>query len=636
MAWSVRTVVVALLACLAAQVWGQPAALTNEDLVRASRAGLRDEFIVSLIQQQPSGLQTAVRQLAELKAAGVSETVVLAAIRKSPPAEPLTATGLVLLAKAGFSENFLLEILKLQPVRIPANDDRISELRSAGIGERVLAQIFPESLGNKPSGSEPKQGGSPPPDVVIQTPPPGIVVPPPPPLPRSNLPPSGDPRSQNGSPSGGPGSGYIGAGPGGGSRLATTVNEWKALAEKGNPEAQYHLGIRYETGQEVLQNYAEALRWLRKAAEQGYGPAQFRLWQAYTEGKLVPRDSAEAVRWLRKAAEHGHGPAQLVLGQLYAEGKLVPKDHAEAVQWLRKAAEQGQPLWRIYLAVMSLNGKASPKELESVHELLFEDGHNVSPAEMAAVARIIAESFHYGYDTAPDLPQALNWYRKAAEQGDATTQVRLGLMYAEGRGVTRDEQEAVRWFRRAAEQGDASAQSLLSFMYWQGRGVPTDLVEAHAWANLAIQKLGREAIHFRENLAKQMTSEQLREAQERAVALLRQYPESPNIVQSRIGLSTPTDVHRVGDGVSEPALIRKVEPEYSEAARQAKWSGTVIVSFEINEQGIPEHPRVLRSTGFGLEEKAIEAIMQWRFRPAMRDGKPVSVTTQVEISFRLL
>lgn len=95
-------------------------------------------------------------------------------------------------------------------------------------------------------------------------------------------------------------------------------------------------------------------------------------------------------------------------------------------------------------------------------------------------------------------------------------------------------------------------------------------------------------------------------------------------------------VFRVGNGVTAPTLIYKVEPEYSEEARKAKYQGTVILYVEINERGLPQNPRVIRAVGLGLDEKAIEAVMKWRFRPGMKEGKPVTVAAQVEVNFRLL
>ena len=95
-------------------------------------------------------------------------------------------------------------------------------------------------------------------------------------------------------------------------------------------------------------------------------------------------------------------------------------------------------------------------------------------------------------------------------------------------------------------------------------------------------------------------------------------------------------VYRIGGGVSAPAVVFKVEPEYSEEARKAKWQGTVLLSIVVDEKGNPRDIKVLRSLGLGLDQKAIEAVEKWRFKPGMKDGRPVAVSANVEVNFRLL
>lgn len=95
-------------------------------------------------------------------------------------------------------------------------------------------------------------------------------------------------------------------------------------------------------------------------------------------------------------------------------------------------------------------------------------------------------------------------------------------------------------------------------------------------------------------------------------------------------------VFRIGGGVSAPAPIYKVEPEYSEEARKAKYQGTVLLAIVVDEQGRTRNIRVVRSLGMGLDEKAIEAVSKWRFRPGYKDGRAVAVAANVEVNFRLL
>jgi TonB family protein len=95
-------------------------------------------------------------------------------------------------------------------------------------------------------------------------------------------------------------------------------------------------------------------------------------------------------------------------------------------------------------------------------------------------------------------------------------------------------------------------------------------------------------------------------------------------------------VYKIGGGVSQPVAIFKVDPEYSEEARKAKFQGTVVLSIVIDEHGIPMNFKVIRPLGLGLDEKAIEAVQKWRFRPALKDGRPVAVQASVQVDFRLL
>jgi len=82
--------------------------------------------------------------------------------------------------------------------------------------------------------------------------------------------------------------------------------------------------------------------------------------------------------------------------------------------------------------------------------------------------------------------------------------------------------------------------------------------------------------------------------------------------------------------------MSKVEPEYSEEARRAKWQGTVVLSVIVDELGRPRNIRVFHSLGLGLDQKAVDAVSQWRFKPGRKDGKPVPVIATIEVNFRLL
>jgi protein TonB len=94
-------------------------------------------------------------------------------------------------------------------------------------------------------------------------------------------------------------------------------------------------------------------------------------------------------------------------------------------------------------------------------------------------------------------------------------------------------------------------------------------------------------------------------------------------------------VKQIGGGVSAPQLLFAPEPEFSEEARKAKASGNVLVSLIVDQQGRPQSVRVLRGVGMGLDEKAIEAVKQYKFKPAKEAGRPVAVQMNVEVEFQI-
>jgi len=112
------------------------------------------------------------------------------------------------------------------------------------------------------------------------------------------------------------------------------VQVWRPLAQAGDREAQYRLGVMYAEGKGVASNDAEAALWFERAAEQGEAMAQYNLGASYAEGTGVRQDMTAAAKWFRRAADQGIPLAQLNLGLLYAGGSGVPQDYVEALKWI--------------------------------------------------------------------------------------------------------------------------------------------------------------------------------------------------------------------------------------------------------------------------------------------------------------
>ena len=241
---------------------------------------------------------------------------------------------------------------------------------------------------------------------------------------------------------------------------AVDINALKKSAEQGEAKAQYNLGVCYYNGNGVEKDYQEAVKWYRKAAEQGIAEAQCDLGGCYYNGDGVAKYHQEAVKWWRKAAEQGDATAQFNLGLCYDYGNGIPRNKIEAYVWYVLSSKNGNDY-------VNKNIKRLESEFgkEQFLEVQFRLG-----------------AYFY---SKKDYQEAVKWFRKVAEQGDAMAQCMLGLCYAEGNGVEKDYQEALKWYRKAAEQGDAMAQCNLGLCYDEGRGVIQNKVKAYAWFALS-------------------------------------------------------------------------------------------------------------------------------------------------------
>ena len=120
-------------------------------------------------------------------------------------------------------------------------------------------------------------------------------------------------------------------------------------------EAQYNLGLAYENGYGVEQDYQKAIEWYQKAAQQGLAKAQSNLGGMYANGHGVKQDYQKAIEWYQKAAQQGLAKAQYNLGLVYENGYGVTQDYEEAMFWYQKAADQGYALAQDALKKLTQN-----------------------------------------------------------------------------------------------------------------------------------------------------------------------------------------------------------------------------------------------------------------------------------------
>jgi RNA polymerase sigma factor RpoD-like protein len=265
---------------------------------------------------------------------------------------------------------------------------------------------------------------------------------------------------------------------------AEAVKWYRKAAEQGYADAQNNLGVMYDAGQGVDQNYAEAVNWYRKSAEQGYASAQYNLGLKYEYGQGVPQNYAEAMTWYRKSAEHGYADAQNNLGEMFYYGKGVQQNYAEAVKWYQKAAEQGHSYAQYNLGYMYQYGQGVQQNYaEAVKWYRKSAEHGRADAQ-----NNLGAMYDSGKGVDQNYAEAVKWYRKSAEQGYAYAQNNLGEMFHYGKGVRQNYSEAVRWYQKAAEQGHKYAQNNLGEMFYYGRGVRQNYSEAARWYQKAAEQ----------------------------------------------------------------------------------------------------------------------------------------------------
>lgn len=215
---------------------------------------------------------------------------------------------------------------------------------------------------------------------------------------------------------------------------AEAMDWYRQAAEQGNARAINNIGVFYQYGHGVSQDYKEAMVWFQKAAVKGqFAISMYNIGNLYFQGQGVSRDMGEALVWFKKAAEKENSAAMFMVGYIYALAQL----DEEAMIWYKKSAEKG------------------------------------IASAMAAVG--------YLYAKKQEPVEALKWYRQAAEKGDATAMYNIAALYAKGEGINQDYGEAMTWLKKAHEAGNTDAKTLIAHLYEQGLGVPKNKKMAAEW-----------------------------------------------------------------------------------------------------------------------------------------------------------
>jgi TPR repeat protein len=257
---------------------------------------------------------------------------------------------------------------------------------------------------------------------------------------------------------------------------AQAIKLYTKAGELGNAGAIYNLGLIYSNGEGVPKDKLKAASLYRRAADLGYPSAVYNLALMYSNGDGITQDKSEAARLYRRAADLGYPAAMCNLGLLYSSGEGVKQDKEEAVRLYRKAAGLGNVDATYNLALMYSNGEGVKKDKPEAARLY----RKAAGLGYASAMYNLALMYLDGDGIPKDKLEALRLYHDAAELNYPAAMYNLALMYANGDGIPVDKDEAARLYRKAGDLGFPSAMYNLALMYSNGDGVKQDKLEAAA------------------------------------------------------------------------------------------------------------------------------------------------------------
>lgn len=333
---------------------------------------------------------------------------------------------------------------------------------------------------------------------------------------------------------------------------ATALKYLRPLAQQGNAQAQYSLGVMCQNGQGVSKDLKQAVSWYRKSAIQGDATAQYNLGYMYNLGSGVGKDEKQAYIWYRKAALQGEPMAENNLGVAYESGLGVARDYTQALKWYKKSAAQGVAFAQRNLGVM----------------------------------------YDMGQGVAKNQKLAQSWYRQAADNGDAVAQYNLGVDYDNGQGVPKDYAKACYWYKKAAVQGFANAQYNLALDYYSGQGVQQDKMRAIYWLKKAAAQGNQKAEHAIKIVMRDMGSQRKRttvkvctasDIEERVSK-----SKNPRINKKKL---TYTDIEVVFQ-CNQADIIKIYTKELN---KDKHLSGKIVLNFDINASGKISKINIIRN-----------------------------------------
>eukprot|EP00468_Gymnochlora_sp_CCMP2014_P010657 CAMPEP_0167745092 /NCGR_PEP_ID=MMETSP0110_2-20121227/2959_1 /TAXON_ID=629695 /ORGANISM="Gymnochlora sp., Strain CCMP2014" /LENGTH=509 /DNA_ID=CAMNT_0007629695 /DNA_START=95 /DNA_END=1624 /DNA_ORIENTATION=- len=264
-------------------------------------------------------------------------------------------------------------------------------------------------------------------------------------------------------------------------------------AHLGNGDAMYNVALCYYKGMGTNKNIKETIDWLEAcsiSSSASRSKAEYMLGNIYFNGENGEIDYKESVFWYKASAEHGYPPAQVHVGKLLlgsgSRGRQRSNSTlAQGRRFLEMAANNGVgEAWHVLGQYWTDHNKTKAfKCFESAYHLNY-----------GATTSLLASCYEYGWGCQKDEIKAVEMHKEAAKAGWSVSMNSLGSIYLEGReDIYQDKEEALRWFIRAADHGDADAQFQVAIQQIYGDGCDTNMQEARVWLRKAASQGNKKA-----------------------------------------------------------------------------------------------------------------------------------------------
>ncbi|GBB94310.1 hypothetical protein RclHR1_02330008 [Rhizophagus clarus] len=231
--------------------------------------------------------------------------------------------------------------------------------------------------------------------------------------------------------------------------LSDIVIKYLKSARKGDPIDQYNLGVCYQYGKGVTQDYKKAFEWYFKSANNGYARGQCNLGLCYYYGRGTIQDYKNAFEWYFKSANNGCAKGQNNLGYCYQYGKGVKLDYKKAFDWYFKSANNGYAGGQYNLGYCYYDGKGIAQNYDKAFEWYLRSANNGH----AMSKNNLGYCYEYGEGVPQDYNKAFEWYFKSAIDGCDLGQYNLGYCYYNGIGTRINIEKAIFWYKKALNSG---------------------------------------------------------------------------------------------------------------------------------------------------------------------------------------